>query len=311
MAIDFANPRLSKKLRKAAQPLLKFRQVTRPVDGYGKNQGDTIDMDKLSNVQTKGGQIGENQKLPETKFLVRKVQLTVAEYGNSIPYTGKLEALSEFNVANPVQTALRNDMAKVMDSAVSTVAKTTLVKYTPTGVKAGTFNSNSSTGASIGANLTVFHIKEIVDRAVQDLVPPYSGGPDGDYLMIAHQTALRSIFDDPEFQEWNKYTDSSHLMTGEVGRVYRTRIIMANYTGLSVLQSKLGECIFFGDDSIAEGIAIPEEVRAAIPDDFGRSKKIGWYALLGFKSLWDPNTDLNADLPSGGEWRICHITGTA
>jgi hypothetical protein len=33
---------------------------------------------------------------------------------------------------------------------------------------------------------------------------------------------------------------------------------------------------------VAEGIAIPEEMRAKIPTDFGRSKGVAWYALLGF-----------------------------
>ena len=39
---------------------------------------------------------------------------------------------------------------------------------------------------------------------------------------------------------------------------------------------------FFGEDTVAEGIVIPEEMRGKIPSDFGRSKGIAWYALLGF-----------------------------
>jgi hypothetical protein len=39
---------------------------------------------------------------------------------------------------------------------------------------------------------------------------------------------------------------------------------------------------FLGEDTVAEGIAIPEEVRAKIPTDYGRSKGIAWYALLGY-----------------------------
>ena len=39
---------------------------------------------------------------------------------------------------------------------------------------------------------------------------------------------------------------------------------------------------FFGEDTVAEGIVIPEEMRGKIPSDFGRSKGIAYYALLGF-----------------------------
>ena len=39
---------------------------------------------------------------------------------------------------------------------------------------------------------------------------------------------------------------------------------------------------FFGGDTVAEAIAIPEEIRGKIPSDYGRSKGVAWYALLGF-----------------------------
>ena len=37
-----------------------------------------------------------------------------------------------------------------------------------------------------------------------------------------------------------------------------------------------------GDDTVAEGIACPEEIRGKIPDDYGRGHGIAWYALEGF-----------------------------
>ncbi|MGE3844511.1 MAG: hypothetical protein AB7I50_23345, partial [Vicinamibacterales bacterium] len=41
-------------------------------------------------------------------------------------------------------------------------------------------------------------------------------------------------------------------------------------------------CFFFGEDTVAEGILIPEEMRAKIPTDYGRSKGVAWYYLGGF-----------------------------
>lgn len=37
-----------------------------------------------------------------------------------------------------------------------------------------------------------------------------------------------------------------------------------------------------GADTVTEGICIPEEIRAKIPGDFGRSRAIAWYYLGGF-----------------------------
>ena len=39
---------------------------------------------------------------------------------------------------------------------------------------------------------------------------------------------------------------------------------------------------FFGKDTVCEAVHSEEEIRAKNPDDYGRSKGIAWYALLGF-----------------------------
>ena len=39
---------------------------------------------------------------------------------------------------------------------------------------------------------------------------------------------------------------------------------------------------FFGNDTVAEAIAVPEEMRGKIPSDYGRSKGVAWYYLGGF-----------------------------
>ena len=40
--------------------------------------------------------------------------------------------------------------------------------------------------------------------------------------------------------------------------------------------------VFFGEDTVAEAIAVPEEIRGKIPGDFGRDRGIAWYYLGGF-----------------------------
>ena len=39
---------------------------------------------------------------------------------------------------------------------------------------------------------------------------------------------------------------------------------------------------FFGAETVAEAIAIPEEIRGKIPGDYGRDKGVGWYFLGGY-----------------------------
>ena len=47
-------------------------------------------------------------------------------------------------------------------------------------------------------------------------------------------------------------------------------------------QAKSDWMYFFGDDTVAEGIVVPEEMRGKIPTDYGRSKGVAWYYLGGF-----------------------------
>jgi N4-gp56 family major capsid protein len=304
-----ANRKLSKTMRHATQPMFKFRQFTRAEKAIGKGKGDTVDFNKVSNIQTEGGTISEASRIPETNILIRRGTLVMEEYGNSIPYTGKLDDLSEFSVDNIITKALRDDMAKVLDAAVATQFKEADLMYIPTSASAATWDVDGTPSTTALANLNVFHVKEIVDAMKTGIfgantgnpIPPYDGE---NYVCIASVKALRGIKDDPDFEEVVKYADPERLLNGEVGRYYGVRFIETNHTGALSngvgTGSVLGEAVFFGADPVIEAIATAEEIRAKIPEDYGRSKGIAWYGLMGFKRVWDFSTD--------GEDHIVRVT---
>ena len=55
--------------------------------------------------------------------------------------------------------------------------------------------------------------------------------------------------------------------------------------------STRGQAVFFGSDAVYEAVCVPEEIRVNVPKDFGRDLAMAWYALLGFKIVWDYDTD--------------------
>jgi len=57
----------------------------------------------------------------------------------------------------------------------------------------------------------------------------------------------------------------------------------------------------FGRDAVMEAVALPEEIRAKIPGDYGRSKGVCWYGILGFAKIWDYTGD--------SECHIIHVNG--
>jgi hypothetical protein len=117
----FYSLNLSDELRQALQPEARFRQFCDAADAVGKQKGNTYTWDIVQDVATAGGTLVETNTMPETNFTIIQGTLTVTEYGNSVPYSGKLEALSKFEVRKPVMQALRNDAKKVFDARLCAV----------------------------------------------------------------------------------------------------------------------------------------------------------------------------------------------
>ena len=79
-------------------------------------------------------------------------------------------------------------------------------------------------------------------------------------------------------------------MNGEVGRYEGVRFVEQT----NVAKGSIGTAgaawsggvsdwaVFFGEDTVAEAIAVPEEIRGKIPTDYGRSRGVAWYYLGGF-----------------------------
>lgn len=294
----FANPSLSSKLRYANTSQYVFRQFTRPEPGYGKQRGESIDFDKVSMAVTSGGQIGEFQDIPETKFSIVKDNLQVTEWGNSIPWTGKLETLSEFNPQQPVQKVILNDEKLVLDNAVATELKTSKLCYIPTGATTQTWDVDGTASTAGTAQFNYFHLKEMVDAAETGIFGSGNTGkiipkfPDGKYVVVLSVKAKRGLFDDPEFQEAAKFSYPRKLLNGEIMEetVYNCRFVITdNESALSNVagSNDIGEALLLGDDSIVEGIAMKEELRYKLAVKYGRDKGLAWYAILGFKKPWD------------------------
>src|SRR3990167_579189 len=87
--------KLSRTLRMAVQPMVKFRQFcdakdatkARNPDGNMLGKGDTFHWNIYSDVANQGTTLVETSTVPETSFTVSQGTLTVNEYANSVPYS--------------------------------------------------------------------------------------------------------------------------------------------------------------------------------------------------------------------------------
>lgn len=292
---------MSTELYEAAMEDAVFMDHVQPVNGYGRNRGESVTLTRVSELtEPTSGVLSETDRIPEDQFSLSTVAITVNEYGRSVPYTSLADDLSEFDIENPIQRTLRNQMAKVMDASVATAFKTAQVKYAPTGAASRNIATSGTFGATAASNLNFYHVEEIRDYMYDTLYTPTIGG---DYMGIFRTQALRGIKRDAAFEEWHKYTNPQAKFNSEVGKLEGVRFIETNHsTALSNnlgTGSVLGEGVVFGEDAVAMAEALTPELRAGIPEDFGRKKAVAWYGIVEFGLIWDTG--------NAGEARVVHV----
>lgn len=104
-----------------------------------------------------------------------------------------------------------------------------------------------------------------------------------DYICLAHPTTLRRLKNDLE--SIHQYVDQGFqmILNGEIGRYESVRFVeQTNIAKKTWAAANSNFAFFFGQDTVAEGIAVPEEMRGKIPTDFGRSRGVAWYYTGGF-----------------------------
>lgn len=285
---------LSNVLRMAVQPLVKFRQFcdVRDASQQGKKKGDLFTWDVFSDVTTPGGVLVETNTMPESNFTITQGTLTMTEAGNSVPYSGKLDNLSKFPVMELVQKVLKNDAVKSFDRLAWSQFNATPLRVIPV---AGTDSSAVTlytNGTITGTNTIAYgnaHAKSIVDLMKERNIPAYLGD---DYYSLAWPSTLRGFKNNLETIHQYSETGFKLIMNGEVGRYENTRYVEQTnivkgistdgINGTAWNQGKSDWIFFFGNDTVAEAIAVPEEMRGKIPTDYGRSKGVAWYYLGGF-----------------------------
>lgn len=296
----FYSLNLSEELRETLQPLTKFRQFcdVRDASQQGQKHGDTFTWDVVGNVVTSGGTVVETNTMPETNFTITQGTLTVVEYGNSVPYSGKLDALSQWDVKRPVMQALKNDAVKTFDRAVQTQFNNTRLRVCPAGGTSTTslalFTTGTCTSTNSAAYNSTYH-KLLIDTMKERNIPPYLGD---DYVAVAWPSTYRTLKNNMETLHAYTPPGLGLIMNGEIGRYETTRFVEqsnilkgVNNDGTAWTNGLSDWIYVFGEDTVMEGVVIPEEIRAKIPTDYGRSKGVAYYALMGWGIVQTNATD--------------------
>lgn len=214
-----------------------------------------------SDIATAGTTLLENEVMPESNFTIVQGSLTVTEYGNSVPYTNKLNNLSEHPVNEIIDKVLKNDATKAFDTAAHAEFDKTPLRICANGASAcDAIDVDGSVTGTNDSALKKAHVVIISDIMKERNIAGFTGD---DYYCTGKPTTFSAL--KTELESIHQYTDTGlgMIMNGEIGRYRNCRFVEQTYIsdtgtwggGLS------GDAYFFGEDTVAEAIAIPEEIK--------------------------------------------------
>lgn len=291
----------------------QFVPVFQPIDSYGKRRGDTVTVPRFSNLTVPTtGRLGENEDIPEDVVSQSTTSTTVTEWGRSIPFSSFNRDLSPLDLPMALRKELEKQMRLTLDIAAAAKLKENQIKYIPTGVAAGTFDTDGTASSAAGSNLNFYHLERIRDYMVADLrVDMFE---DGGLKGYVGTTGLRGLKNDPKFETWNAPQNREAKVRGMVGRIEGIDIIEVNHEGASSATAALdndlgtngvlGEAIFVAPDAAYTAIVEDPQILVAKLDAFGRRHGIAWYGIMEFGLFWD------GDSANAGEAKIVHVTSS-
>ena len=308
-----------------AQPIMRFRQFCDRDSSFGSNRGSTLLFNKFLNVDVQGGPLDEKLPFPKTGFKTIQSSIVATEYGNSIPYTEKLERLSKFDTQDAHNRAIINDVGKALNVAAAIEFRRSRIKATPVGSDATptlkfelrpASEVTCATAATRQAQIEdVLQITEALKSGIYTSsdtgttvaslspVPPYDD--DGNYVCVCSVGHAGAIRRDPDFINAALYGDPERLFAGEIGRYHGVRFIEDNHLLANTMNGYRGEAVYFGAEAVKEIVVLMEEIRRGVPMDGGRDRSFYWYGIMGFKLIWEAHQQNEPDN------RIVHFTSSA
>ena len=283
----YKNHALSNKIRRQAIADTTFMKFLTPEPGYGKKKGESVTITRILSLPL-ATRVSETDRLPSGRPPISTKQVSVSEWGFKIPVTEFERNLTHFDIMNPFQSTLREQMELTMDVMAADAFKLTPIKYVPQ-ASGYTLTTNGTAGATSDRNLQISDLREIHDYLSDNLkVPKYRNGM---YVGILSTKAARGIKNDPEYKDWLAPTTSSPLLTGRLKDVEGFMLIESNHNDaldrLVGASTTTGEAVFFGADAAGMLQVESPEIRMGLPEDLGRFREVGWVGTLESFLVWE------------------------
>ena len=296
----YRNHALSTKIRRQSVADTQFFRWLTPEPGFGRKRGESVTITRMLRLPL-ATRVSEIQQLPSGRPAIETKQVKLNQWGYKVPMTEFEQHLTHFDLMDPIQATLREQIALTMDDMAADAFKLTPVKYIPTAT-GGTFDTDGVPSTLSNRNLAVEDLRRIHDMLSGTLLVPKARG--GKYIGILSTQAARGLKNDPEYKEWLSPTTSEPLISGMLKDIEGFELYESNHTDAldnSVGSSTTtGEAVFFGADAAGLISVMAPEIRRGIPENLGTFVDVGWVGTCEAFLTWE-----KASLA-----RVVHVTSS-
>lgn len=269
---------LTEAVRHAAQDLLGFSQLANPPTGkaLGLGAGDTVQYTYFPRVTNSGGQLDENEAIPESSLTPIKGTYTVAEWGNSIKWTGKLEDLSRLTIEDDFMVALVEDLKRLENDAVYDQAALSHWVAVFNSATGNEFLTNNTPTKSQDTELNLANLRFVRRKARANLIPPFDGES---YVYVTGVDSADALSFDSDVTDSLKEDSGRSALNGEIGRVAGCRVVEdTQKIAKQGTGSAFDQGFLFGADAVVNEVALPWEIREEVKD-FRRQVAVAYYSI--------------------------------
>jgi N4-gp56 family major capsid protein len=283
----YKNHALSTDIRREAIADTQFMKFFRAEPGYGKKKGESVTITRIMKLPL-AGRVSETERLPSGRPAIETKTVSVSQWGFKVPVTEFETHLTHFNLMDPIQSALRDQISLTMDVMCSTALKLSPLKYTPLST-GGEFVTDGTADSLSNRNLEVQDLRRIHDRLHGTLKAPKFKS--GKYIGILSTRAARGLKNDPEYKDWLAPTTSDPLISGKLKDIEGFTLYETNHTDaladLIGTSTTTGDAVFFGADAGGLVKIMDPEIRSGIPEELGTFREVGWVGTIEAFLVWE------------------------
>lgn len=283
----YKDHQLSTDIRKEAVAETQFMKFFRPEPGFGVGKGQSVTITRVLQLPI-AGRVAETDRLPSGRPAIQTKQVVVSEWGYKVPVTEFEKNLTYYDITNPIQSMLRDQMTITMDSMCAQALRSTPVKIIPKAAGSVVTTNGSPGGNVADKNLDVGDLRVIWDQLRNLKVPTFRGGK---YIGILSTRCARGIKTDPEYKDWLAPQNPDPFFNGYMKDIENFTLLETNALNSMVdlvgTSTVCGEAIFFGADAGFLAVVQNPELRAGLPEDLGRFRELGWVGTLEAALTWD------------------------